>query len=100
MQENLLELFAQAYPQDIHIIKLDNSSCRQAWDLIIPENAILLANYWYLSFRRTALTQMSSAAILLHHIQEISGRNNLGTLQRYLKVSPDQRKKAVSVIRF
>jgi integrase/recombinase XerD len=50
------------------------------------------------SFRRTALTQMSSAGIPLRHIQEISGHNDLGTLQRYLEVSPDQRKKAVSVI--
>ena len=50
------------------------------------------------SFRRTALTQMSSAGIPLRHIQEISGHNDLGTLQRYLEVSPDQRRKAVSVI--
>lgn len=50
------------------------------------------------SFRRTALTQMCSAGIPLRHIQEISGHNDLGTLQRYLEVSPDQRKKAVSVI--
>jgi len=45
------------------------------------------------SFRRTALTQMSSAGIPLRHLQEISGHNDLGTLQRYLEVSPDQRKK-------
>jgi integrase/recombinase XerD len=50
------------------------------------------------SFRRTALTQMCSAGIPLRHIQEISGHNDLGTLQRYLEVSPDQRKQAVSVI--
>ena len=31
-------------------------------------------------------------------IQEISGHNDLGTLQRYLEVSPEQKKKAVSVI--
>lgn len=52
------------------------------------------------SFRRTALTQMSSAGIPLRHIQEISGHNDLGTLQRYLEVSPEQRRKAVSVIGF
>ena len=50
------------------------------------------------SFRRTALTQMHNAGIPLRHIQEISGHNDLGTLQRYLEVSPEQRKKAVSVI--
>ena len=52
------------------------------------------------SFRRTALTQMCDAGIPLRHIQEISGHNDLGTLQRYLEVSPDQRRKAVSVIGF
>lgn len=50
------------------------------------------------SFRRTALTQMCSAGIPLRHIQEISGHNNLGTLQRYLEVTPEQRRKAVAVI--
>ncbi len=39
-------------------------------------------------------------AIALRHIQEISGHNDLGTLQRYLEVTPEQRKKAVSVIGF
>lgn len=50
------------------------------------------------SFRRTALTQMCNAGIPLRHIQEISGHNDLGTLQRYLEVSPEQKRKAVSVI--
>lgn len=52
------------------------------------------------SFRRTALTQMSDAGVPLRHIQEISGHNDLGTLQRYLEVSPEQRRKAVAVIGF
>lgn len=52
------------------------------------------------SFRRTALTMMSSAGVPLRHIQEISGYNDLGTLQRYLEVTPEQRKKAVSTITF
>jgi integrase/recombinase XerD len=50
------------------------------------------------SFRRTALTQMHNAGIPLRHIQEISGHGDLGTLQRYLEVSPEHKKKAVSVI--
>ena len=50
------------------------------------------------SFRRTALTQMHNAGVPLRHIQEISGHNDLGTLQRYLEVSPEQKKQAVSVI--
>ena len=52
------------------------------------------------SFRRTALTMMSSAGVPLRHIQEISGHNDLGTLQRYLEVTPEQRRRAVSVIGF
>ncbi|MEH2408856.1 MAG: tyrosine-type recombinase/integrase [Nostoc sp.] len=52
------------------------------------------------SFRRTALTQMSSAGIPLRTIQEISDHSDLGTLQRYLEVTPDQKRKAVSVIGF
>jgi integrase/recombinase XerD len=52
------------------------------------------------SFRRTALTMMSSAGIPLRVIQEISGHNDLGTLQRYLEVTPDQRRKAVAAIGF
>lgn len=50
------------------------------------------------SFRRTALTQMHNSGIPLRHIQEISGHKDLGTLQRYLEVSEDQKKKAVGVI--
>ncbi len=52
------------------------------------------------SFRRTALTMMSSAGIPLRVIQEISGHNDLGTLQRYLEVTPEQRRKAVASIGF
>ena len=52
------------------------------------------------SFRRTALTMMSSAGIPLRVIQEVSGHNDLGTLQRYLEVSPEQKRKAVAVIGF
>ncbi len=52
------------------------------------------------SFRRTALTQMANAGIPLRHIQEISGHNDLGTLQRYLEVTPEQRRKAVAAIGF
>ena len=52
------------------------------------------------SFRRTALTMMSSAGIPLRVIQEISGHNDLGTLQRYLEVSPEQKRRAVAVIGF
>ncbi len=52
------------------------------------------------SFRRTALTQMSSAGVPLRHIQEISGHSDLGTLQRYLEVSEEQRREASAAIGF
>lgn len=52
------------------------------------------------SFRITALNQMSSAGIPLRHIQEISGHHDLGTLQRYLEVSPEQCYKAICAIGF
>ena len=52
------------------------------------------------SFRRTALTMMSSAGITLRVIQEISGHKDLGTLQRYLEVTPEQKRDAVAAIGF
>jgi integrase/recombinase XerD len=61
---------------------------------------VLLVGVSTHSFRRTALTMMSSAGIPLRVIQEISGHNDLGTLQRYLEVSPEQKRRAVSVIGF
>ncbi|WP_250126568.1 site-specific integrase [Chroococcidiopsis sp. CCMEE 29] len=50
--------------------------------------------------RRTSLTIMSSAGIPLRVIQEISGHNDLGTLQRYLEVSPEQKRHAVAALGF
>lgn len=52
------------------------------------------------SFKQAALTQMSSAGIPLRTIQEISSHSDLGTLQRYLEATPEQKQKAVSVIGF
>ena len=40
--EKYLELFAQEFPEDLHIIQLDNGSPHRAIDLDIPENVILL----------------------------------------------------------
>lgn len=50
------------------------------------------------SFRRSALTFMSTHGTPLREIQEISGHNDLGTLQRYLEVTPERAKKAVQSI--
>ncbi|MBD2090201.1 site-specific integrase [Microcoleus sp. FACHB-1515] len=48
------------------------------------------------SFRRTALTQMSSAGVPLRVIQEISGHRSLQALQKYLEVSEQQVEQAMA----
>lgn len=40
--EKFLELFAQKYPKDLHIIQLDNGGFHNSLNLNIPENVILL----------------------------------------------------------
>lgn len=50
------------------------------------------------SCRRTALTLMHSEGVILRVLQEISGHKDLGALQRYLEVSPDQTRAAVNVL--
>jgi putative transposase len=40
--EKFLELFAAAYPDDLHIIQLDNGGFHNFLNLNIPENVILL----------------------------------------------------------
>lgn len=52
------------------------------------------------SFRRSALTAMSSAGIPLRVIQEISGHRSLQALQKYLEVSEQQVEQAVAVLGF
>ncbi len=43
---------------------------------------------------------LNATFTLLRHIQEVSGHNDLGTLQRYLEVTPEPRRSAVAVIGF
>lgn len=50
------------------------------------------------SCRRTALTLMHREGVILRVLQEISGHKDLGALQRYLEVSPDQTRAAVNVL--
>lgn len=40
--EKFLELFSQSYPDDLHIIELDNGSFHSSLQLQIPDNIILL----------------------------------------------------------
>jgi len=50
------------------------------------------------SCRRTALTFMHREGVILRVLQEISGHKDLGVLQRYLEVSPDQSRAAVNIL--
>jgi integrase/recombinase XerD len=50
------------------------------------------------SFRRKALTNLRNARVPLRVIQEISGHRSLASLQRYLEVSPEQKKAAISAL--
>ena len=52
------------------------------------------------SFRRTALTRMSDAGVPLRHIQAISGHKTLAALERYLGVTEQQKKTAISTLDF
>ena len=52
------------------------------------------------SFRRTTLTKMSDAGVPLRHIQAISGHRTLGSLERYLGVTDQQKQNAISVLDF
>lgn len=50
------------------------------------------------SCRRTSLTIMHGEGVILRVLQEISGHKDLGALQRYLEVSPDQTRAAINVL--
>ncbi|MEP0874072.1 tyrosine-type recombinase/integrase [Trichocoleus desertorum AS-A10] len=52
------------------------------------------------SFRRMALTQMSSAGVPLRVIQEISGHRSLQAFQCYLEVSERQLEGAIAALSF
>lgn len=52
------------------------------------------------SMRRTCLTQMSRAGIPLRTIQEISGHSNLGQLQSYLQVDPEDKHRAINLLKY
>ena len=71
---------------------------RQACDkaLRIACDRLGLVGYSTHSFRRSALTKMSNAGIPLRLVQEISGHSDLGSLQRYLAVQPEQLEEAIS----
>lgn len=52
------------------------------------------------SMRRTCLTNMSRAGVPLRTIQEISGHASLSDLQAYLAVDPDDKRRAIDLLRY
>ncbi len=52
------------------------------------------------SMRRSCLTQMSRAGVPLRTIQEISGHASLSDLQAYLAVDPDDKRRAINLLRY
>ncbi|MBX9571397.1 MAG: site-specific integrase [Candidatus Obscuribacterales bacterium] len=52
------------------------------------------------SMRRTCLTNMSRSGVPLRTIQEISGHASLSDLQAYLDVDPDDKRRAINLLRY
>ncbi len=52
------------------------------------------------SMRRSCLTYMSRGGIPLRTIQEISGHSNLGQLQAYLQVDPEDKLRAINLLKY
>jgi integrase/recombinase XerD len=52
------------------------------------------------SMRRSCLTYMSRAGIPLRTIQDISGHSNLGQLQAYLQVDPEDKHRAINMLKY
>lgn len=52
------------------------------------------------SMRRSCLTSMSRAGVPLRTIQEISGHASLSDLQAYLDVDPDDKRRAIDLLRY
>jgi len=52
------------------------------------------------SMRRTLLTTLSRAGVPLRTVQEISGHSNLSELQAYLEVDPEDKHRALNMVRY
>jgi integrase/recombinase XerD len=52
------------------------------------------------SMRRTLLTTLSRAGVPLRTVQEISGHSNLSQLQAYLEVDPEDKHRALGLLRY
>lgn len=86
-----LELFSQTYPQDFHILQLDNGSFHQANDLTVPDNIILLfqpshcpATFWGESSPQKLAPELNPIERLWEYIKSFLGWqlfNNLDELR-------------------
>ena len=74
----------------------DKSISSRAFDLALRASAarLNLKGVSSHSFRRSALSSSSNAGTPLRHLQELSGHQNLGTLQKYLEVDEHSKRKA------
>jgi putative transposase len=61
--DNFLELFVAAYPDDLHIIQLDNAELHNSLNLNIPENVILL-------FKLAYIPEVNPIEMLWEYIKE------------------------------
>ena len=52
------------------------------------------------SMRRTMLTTLSRAGVPLRTVQDISGHSNLGQLQAYLEVDPEDKHTALGMLKY
>jgi integrase/recombinase XerD len=52
------------------------------------------------SMRRTLLTTLSRAGVPLRTVQDISGHSSLSQLQAYLEVDPEDKQRAMSVVKY
>ena len=52
------------------------------------------------SMRRTMLTTLSRAGVPLRTVQDISGHSNLTQLQAYLEVHPEDKDKALGMLKY
>ena len=52
------------------------------------------------SMRRTLLTALSQQGVPLQTVQDISGHSNLAQLQAYLEVHPEDKHKALGMLKY
>jgi len=93
--ENCKWLFPSQESATGHLTRAQaHNILRKAFDALELEDASTH------SMRRTCLTNMSRAGVPLRTIQEISGHSSLSALQAYLAVDPDDKRRAINLLRY